>query len=73
MGHVSDTRAAGTSAYNRKGYPAGSASGLLRGGGGPGVAEGRDRLLREAVEVFELDVERGAERRRAKMTRSRPG
>ena len=36
--------------------------GLMRGGGGPGVAEGRDDLLREAVEVGELDVERGAER-----------
>ena len=40
----------------------GPPSGLLRCGGGPGVAEGRDHLLREAVEVFELDVERGAER-----------
>jgi len=38
---------------------------LLRGGGGAGVAEGRDDLLREAVEVGELDVERGAEGGRA--------
>ena len=43
-------------------------SGLFRRGGGPGVAEDGDVLLREAVEVFELNVERG----RA-MTRSRPG
>ena len=34
--------------------------GLLRGGGSR-VAEGGDHLLREAVEVFELNVERGAE------------
>ena len=33
--------------------------GLMRRGGGPGVAEGRDDLLREAVEVGELDLERG--------------
>src|SRR5215469_10601239 len=38
---------------------------LLRGGGGAGVAEGRDHLLCEAVEVSELNVERGAERCRA--------
>ena len=43
----------------------GGPTGLLRRGGGPGVAEGRDHLLREAVEVCELDVERGAERGRA--------
>jgi len=36
--------------------------GLMRRGGGPGVAEGRDDLVREAVEVGALDVERGAER-----------
>lgn len=36
--------------------------GLLRRGGGPGVAEGGEsRLFCEAVEVFELVVERGAE------------
>ena len=39
------------------------------GGGGAGVAEGRDHLLRVPVEVGELDVERGF----AQMTRSRPG
>ena len=48
----------------RAGRPA-ATLGLLRRGGGPGVAEGGDHLLREAVEVCELDVERGAERRRA--------
>jgi hypothetical protein len=39
--------------------------GLYCRNSGPGVAEGRDRLLREAVEVFELNLEWGAERRRA--------
>ena len=34
-------------------------AGLLRGGGGAGVAECRDYFLGEAVEVCELDVERG--------------
>ena len=37
----------------------------MRGGGGSGVAEGWDHLLREVVEACELNVERGAERRRA--------
>jgi hypothetical protein len=41
--------------------PAHPDPGLLRRGGGAGVAEGGDDLLREAVEVCELDVERGAE------------
>jgi hypothetical protein len=50
----------------------GRPSRLLRRGGGPGVAEGRDYLLGEAVEVCELGVERGAEGV-AQMTRSRPG
>ena len=44
--------------------------GLLRRGGGRGVAEGWDQLLREGVEIFELNLERGAERRRAN---DRPG
>src|SRR5215472_7909634 len=39
--------------------------GLLRCGSGPGVAEGRDHLLGEAVEVCELNLERGAEGGRA--------
>jgi len=39
--------------------------GLLRGGGGAGVAEGGDHLLCEAVEVRKLNLERGAERRGA--------
>jgi hypothetical protein len=42
--------------------PERSPGGLLRRSGGPGVAEGGDHLFREAVEVGELDVERGAER-----------
>jgi hypothetical protein len=37
-----------------------------------GVAESRDYLLREGVEVFELNAEGGAERL-ALMTRSRQG
>src|SRR5580700_6963793 len=38
---------------------------LLRGGGHLVALEGRDDLFGEAVEVFELDIERGAERGRA--------
>ena len=56
--------------------PSGAAAadprGLFRRSGGPGVAEGGDHLLYEAVEVFELDVEEGAEGV-AQMKRSRPG
>ena len=44
------------------GRPAAEPRGLLCRGGGSGVAEGRDHLLGETVEVGELDVERGAER-----------
>jgi hypothetical protein len=44
------------------GTPGGSPSGLRRCGGGSGVAEGGDDLLCEAVEVCELNLDRGAER-----------
>src|SRR6266481_3732138 len=46
----------------RTGRPAADLDGLFRRGRGPGVAEGRDDLLREPVEVFELYVEWSAER-----------
>jgi hypothetical protein len=44
------------------GAPGGLPSRLLRRGGDPGVAKGRDHVLGKPVEVCQLDVERGAER-----------
>jgi len=47
--------------YRLRTEPGGCSLGVLRRGGAPGVAEGGDHLLREAVEVVEPDVERRAE------------
>ena len=54
------------------GGPATDLEGLLRRGGGPGVAEGGDHLLCEAVEVGSWTLS-GVPSGVAQMTRLRPG